>query len=60
MPNVWISKSANIHHTATIIEKNSIIYPLTMVRGEIGNNKIVKSMDNIVTKEKEKVLCKYI
>jgi len=31
-----------------------------MVRGEIGNNKIVKSMDNIVTKEKEKVLCKYI
>jgi len=43
-----------------IIGRNSTIYPLTMVRGEIEGNKIVKSMDNIVDKEKGKVLCKYI
>lgn len=43
-----------------IIGKNSTIYPLTMVRGEIESNKIVKSTNEIVTKEKGKVLCKYI
>ena len=32
----------------TIIGSNTIIYPLTMVRGVIEENKIVKSMDNIV------------
>ncbi len=34
-----------------IIGANSTIYPLTMVRGEIEPNKIVKSMNNIVSKE---------
>lgn len=34
----------------TIIGKNSTIYPLTMVRGEISSNKIVKSMKEIVDK----------
>ena len=33
-----------------IIGANSTIYPLTMVRGEIGSNKIVKSMNEIVDK----------
>lgn len=33
-----------------IIGSNTNIYPLVMVRGEIGKNKIVKSMDNIVEK----------
>ena len=32
----------------TIIGRNTIVYPLTMVRGVIPSNKIVKSMDNIV------------
>ena len=32
----------------TIIGANSIIYPLLSIRGVIGPNKIVKSMDNIV------------
>lgn len=35
----------------TIIGKHTNVYPLTMVRGVIGDNKIVKSMDNIVDKE---------
>ena len=35
----------------TIIGKNTNVYPLTRVRGVIGSNKIVKSMDNIVNKE---------
>lgn len=35
----------------TIIFPNSNIYPLTMVRGIIEENKIVKSMDNIITKK---------
>lgn len=35
----------------TIIGKNTNVYPLTRVRGVIKNNKIVKSMDNIVDKE---------
>jgi len=34
-----------------IIGTNTTIYPLTMVRGVIEENKIVKSMDNIVNKE---------
>ena len=33
-----------------IIGRNSTIYPLTMVRGEICSNKIVKSMNEIVDK----------
>ena len=33
-----------------VVGNNSNIYPLTMVRGEIKSNKIVKSMDNIVEK----------
>lgn len=34
----------------TIINSNSNIYPLTMVRGVIPENVIVKSMDNIINK----------
>ena len=34
----------------TIVGKNSTVYPLTMVRGEIGINKIVKSMNEIIDK----------
>lgn len=34
----------------TIIGRGSTIYPLTMVRGEIGSNKIVKSMNAIADK----------
>lgn len=34
----------------TIVGRNSTIYPLTMVRGEIGSNKIVKSMNEVVDK----------
>ena len=33
-----------------IIGRNTTIYPLTMVRGEISSNKIVKSMNEIVDK----------
>ena len=40
----------------TIIGRNTNIYPLTMVRGEIEEDKIVKSQDNIVGKIKRKVL----
>lgn len=43
-----------------VIGNNSNIYPLVMVRGEIEENKIVKSMDNIVTKREGKTLCKRI
>ena len=35
----------------TIIKSNTNIYPLTSVRGIIKENSIVKSMNNIVTKE---------
>ena len=35
----------------TIIGTHTNVYPLTMVRGVIGDWKIVKSMDNIVDKE---------
>lgn len=35
----------------TVILPNTNIYPLTRVRGVIGENMIVKSMDNIVNKE---------
>lgn len=34
----------------TVIGNNTSVYPLTMVRGEIKSNKIVKSMTNIVEK----------
>ena len=37
----------------TIIGCNTIVYPLTMVRGVIKENKIVKSMNNIVDKEEK-------
>lgn len=33
-----------------IIGSNTNVYPLVMVRGEIGKNKIVKNMDNIIEK----------
>lgn len=35
----------------TIILSNSLVYPLTSVRGIISSNLIVKSMDNIVQKK---------
>lgn len=35
----------------TIVMPNSNIYPLTMVRGVIPSNSIVKSMDNIILKK---------
>ena len=35
----------------TVVGKNTNVYPLTSVRGVIGSHKIVKAMDNIVTKE---------
>ena len=35
----------------TIIGAHTNVYPLTMVRGVIGDWKIVKSMDNIIDKE---------
>lgn len=35
----------------TIVNPNTNIYPLTSVRGVIPSNSIVKSMDNIITKE---------
>lgn len=35
----------------TIVGSNTNVYPLTKVRGVIGNNKIVKDIDNIVDKE---------
>lgn len=38
-----------------VIGRNSTVYPLTMVRGEIGSNKIVKSMTEIISKEKGRI-----
>ena len=35
----------------SIIGSNTMVYPLTMVRGVIGSNKIVKDMHNIVDKK---------
>lgn len=35
----------------TIIGRNTNIYPLTLVRGKIDSNVIVKSMDNIIAKK---------
>lgn len=35
----------------SIIGKNTTIYPLTMVRGTIPSNKIVKSLNNIISKK---------
>ena len=48
--NVEIGCNA-VLNPGTIIGCNTIIYPLTMVRGVIGENKIVKSMDNIIDRE---------
>lgn len=45
--NVEIGCNA-VLNPGTVIGKNSMIYPLTMVRGEIKKNKIVKTMENIV------------
>lgn len=44
----------------SVVGRNSTVYPLTMVRGEISSNKIVKSMNEIVEKQEGKVLCKHI
>ncbi len=41
----------SILNPGTIILPNTNIYPLTSVRGTIPSNSIVKSMNNIVTKE---------
>ena len=38
----------SVLNPGTIIGCNTIVYPLTMVRGVIDENKIVKTMDNIV------------
>ena len=38
----------SVLNPGTIVGSNTIVYPLTMVRGVIKENKIVKSMDNIV------------
>jgi len=43
-----------------VIGRDSNVYPLTMVRGEIDSNKIVKSTYEIVQKIKGKVLSKRI
>lgn len=43
-----------------VIGRDSSVYPLTMVRGEIASNKIVKSTYEIVSKNKTKVLKKQI
>lgn len=40
----------------TVIGRNTNIYPLILVRGEIEEDKIVKSSDNIVHKIKRKIL----
>ena len=40
----------SVLNPGTIIGKNSIIYPLSSVRGYIPENKIFKSRDNIVDK----------
>jgi len=33
----------------SIVGKNSVIYPLSLIRGEIPSNKIVKNKSNLVT-----------
>ena len=38
----------SVLNPGTVIGCNTIVYPLTMVRGVIKENKIVKTMDNIV------------
>lgn len=42
---------SSVLNPGTIVMPNSNIYPLTLVRGIIPANSIVKSMDNIVPKE---------
>ena len=41
----------SVLNPGTVIGRGSIVYPLVMVRGVIKENKIVKSMNNIVDKE---------
>jgi len=41
----------SVLNPGTIILPNSSVYPLTMIRGVIPENSIVKSMNNIVSKE---------
>lgn len=41
----------SVLNPGTIIGRRTIVYPLVMVRGVIPENKIVKSMDNIVERE---------
>lgn len=41
----------SVLNPGTIIGRGTIVYPLVMVRGVIKENKIVKSMNNIVDKE---------
>lgn len=48
----------SVLNPGTVIGKNTIIYPLTMVRGEIHSNKIVKN-NNIIIERKD-ILWKYI
>lgn len=43
----------SVLNPGTIIMPNTNVYPLTMVRGVIEENMIVKSMDNIVKKEEK-------
>lgn len=49
--NVEIGCNA-VLNPGTIVGKNSLIYPLTMVRGIISQNKIVKDKDTIVDIER--------
>lgn len=42
----------SVLNPGTIIKNNTQVYPLTSTRGVIEENSIVKSMDNIVKKEK--------
>ena len=48
--NVEIGCNA-VLNPGTIIGINTIVYPLTMVRGVIKENKIVKNMNNIINRE---------
>ncbi len=43
--------SGSVLNPGTIIGKNTSVYPLTSVRGVIGENYIVKSADNIVKRQ---------
>lgn len=43
--------SGCVLNPGTVIGRNTSVYPLTAVRGVVGDNRIVKSMDNIVIKK---------